>query len=142
MAASNIILCKLKNSGNSVIDPILRELLSRKGYFITPVGPEGTPRLRDNVEQQLIQELFYHATHDPVAIFDGMACRSNYRFIHRHRGLRDVATSWGHDLQRRGAYEDTTYPQILDMLVVHNSLPHVKSAVRSRSLPGSRTCTN
>ena len=130
MSRPSVIFCNLQNSGSSAIDPILREIFARTGYFLTPFGPEGTHRLREELAQGAISESFYHWTHDPVETFEGMIGNPAYRFIYLHRDPRDAAVSWAHDFQRSGACGDMSFPQLLEMVVTHNQPPHVRAAVR------------
>jgi len=129
--APNVIFCNLQNSGSSAIDPILRDLLALKGYFVTPFGPEGTHRLRAELAPNgAIGKPFYHWTHDPVESFEGMIGDSDYRFIYLHRDPRDAAVSWAHDFQHNGTCATMSFPQILQMVVTHNQPPFVRAAAR------------
>lgn len=130
MSRPSIVFCNLQNSGSSAIDPILREIFARTGYFLTPYGPEGTDRLRPDLERGGTATPFYHWTHDPVETFAGMVGDPGYRFIYLHRDPRDAAVSWAHDFQRSGTCGDMAFPQILEMVVTHNQPPHVHSAVK------------
>ena len=130
MSRPSVIFCNLQNSGSSAIDPILREIFARTGYFLTPFGPEGTHRLRKELAQGAIAEPFYHWTHDPVETFAGMIGNPTYRFIYLHRDPRDAAVSWAHDFQRSGTCGDMSFPQLLEMVVTHNQPPHVRAAIR------------
>jgi hypothetical protein len=129
--APNVIFCNLQNSGSSAIDPILRDLLALKGYFVTPFGPEGTGRLREELAPKgPIGRPFYHWTHDPVESFEGMVGAPDYRFIYLHRDPRDAAVSWAHDFQHNGTCEGMSFRQILQMVVTHNQPPFVRAAAR------------
>lgn len=129
MDRPNVVFCNLQNSGSSAIDPILREIFARSGYFMPPYGPEGTERLRPELARGEVATPFYHWTHDPVETFAGMVGDPAYRFIYLHRDPRDAAVSWAHDFQRSGVCGDMTFSKILEMVVTHNQPPHVRSAV-------------
>ncbi|MDS4013423.1 MAG: sulfotransferase domain-containing protein [Candidatus Accumulibacter sp.] len=111
------------------MDPILRDIFSHSGYFFTPYGPEGTHRLRDELNRGEIQEPFYHWTHDPVETFSGLIGNPAYRFIFMHRDPRDAAVSWAHDLHMRRALGEKDLQQVLEVVVEHIQPPHVKAAV-------------
>jgi len=129
MNRPSVIFCNLQNSGGSAVDPVLREIFARTGYFITPYGPEGTGRLRQELDSGEITRPFYHWTHDPIETFAGMVGNCDYRFIYLHRDPRDAAVSWAHDFQYKGVYGDMSFPQILEMVVTHNLPPHVRAAI-------------
>ncbi len=119
MAAPNVIFCSFQNAGASGIDPILQDLLSHKGYFLTPFGPEETSaRFRQELAGGQIRQPFYHWTHDAIGTFDGLVGSERYRFIYLHRDPRDVAVSIAFDYQKRGFAADRTFDAILEMLVL------------------------
>jgi hypothetical protein len=116
----SVILANLPCSGSSAIDPILRELLSLKGFNVTPYGPEGTQRLRRDLEQGLVKSPFYHWTHDPIETFEGMLGNKDFRFIFLHRDLRDVAVSWAYDTKHSVAqYKEASIDETLEVVVTH-----------------------
>jgi hypothetical protein len=130
MAAPNVIFCSIQNGGGSGVDPILRELLSRKGYFMLPFGPEGTAdRFRKELAEGAFQQPFYHWTHDPVETFQGLIGTEAYRFIFLHRDLRDAAVSTAFDYQHRGFAADRSFYEILDMIVTTIVPRQVKEAL-------------
>jgi Sulfotransferase domain len=129
MSRPSVIFCNLQNSGGSAVDPILREIFARSGYFIAPYGPEGTRRLRPEMDCGKITHPFYHWTHDPIETFADMVGNCKYRFIYLHRDPRDAAVSWAHDFQHKGICGDMSFSQILEMVVTHNLPPHVRSAI-------------
>lgn len=126
----SVVFCNLQNSGSSAIDPVLRELFARSGYSLTKYGPEGTHRLREELERGQITAPFYHWTHDPVETFAGLIGNPAFRFIFMHRDPRDAAVSWAHDFQRSGAFGDMPLPQILETVVEHIQPPHVRAATQ------------
>lgn len=128
MSRPNIIFCNLQNSGSSAVDPILRDILVRSGYFRTPYGPEGTHRLRDELLRGELSLPFYHWSHDSLETFQGMVGDPSYRFIYLHRDPRDAAVSWAHDFQHREFFGDMPFSQILEHVVTHVIPQPVKSA--------------
>ena len=129
MAAPNVIFCSLQNAGASGIDPILQEVFTAKGYFLTPYGPEETSsRFRQELAGGQIRQPFYHWTHDAIGTFDGLVGSEGYRFIYLHRDPRDVAVSIAFDYQKRGFAADRTFEDILEMIVLALLPVHVKEA--------------
>lgn len=116
MRSPNVIFCSMQNAGGSAIDPVLRELLSAKGYFMPTQGPEASAELCAEVAKGAVSQPFYHWTHDAIATFRGMIGDQAYRFIFLHRDPRDIAVSMTFDYQKRGFAADHTFSQILDMI--------------------------
>lgn len=101
MSQPSVIFSNLQNSGSSAIVPILSEIFSVSGYFLTPYGPEGTDRLKGELSDGKITGPFFHWSHDPVDTFEGMIGDPDYRFIYLRRDPRDAAVSWAHDFENR-----------------------------------------
>ncbi len=89
----NVVFVNLQNSGSSAMDPILREILAKRWYYITPFGPEGSQYI-----DQVPYEPLYHWSHSSTQTFNSFLGRSDCKFIYLHRDLRDVSVSWAHDM--------------------------------------------
>jgi hypothetical protein len=130
MAAPNVIFCSIQNGGGSGVDPILRDLLSHKGYVLPTFGPEGTKeRLRRELAEGTLRQPFYHWTHDSIETFQGLLGSDAYRFIFMHRDLRDAAVSCAFDYQKRGFAADRSFYEILDMIVTTIVPTQIKEAL-------------
>jgi len=106
----NIFLVNLQNSGSSAIDPILREIVAKRWYFITPFGPEGS-HLIDSIPH----EPLYHWSHSSPAHFKSFLGRRDSKFIYLHRDLRDVTVSWAHDMHHRNLLPGKSLSELVEL---------------------------
>ena len=103
MIKPNIILSSFARSGASAIDLALRPILESIGYYVTPFGIEGSPKIVDDIDG--VHDPFFHFTHAPPSLFQPLLDKDNYRFVYQYRDPRDSVSSWAYNEISEGNIE-------------------------------------